>query len=142
MHVRFLDWNDSLTFLRNHASAASNRAASCESSDEQQNIQSEAGTAAMSKHSSNTRKPAVAPFVDSKAAPRIEERQRFPVIIGTDILYEWPMAEMVASVLRHRLLPGGQALLCCAVREQVGPIASILGENAVNGHRTAPSITV
>ena len=29
------------------------------------------------------------------------------------------MVEMVACVLKHRLAPGGRALLCCAVREQV-----------------------
>ena len=29
------------------------------------------------------------------------------------------MVPMVAAVLKHRLRPGGRALLCCAVREQV-----------------------
>ena len=45
------------------------------------------------------------------------------------------MVEMVPAVLKHRLRPGGRALLCCAVREQVRYLkqAPALGQKAPPG---------
>lgn len=47
------------------------------------------------------------------------------------LLYRRPMVEMVACVLKHRLAPGGRALLCCAVREQVSGVRG-KGSGTVN----------
>jgi hypothetical protein len=52
-------------------------------------------------------------------APGMPAEERFDVVVGTDILYEWPMVLYVPAVIKQRLRPGGRALLCCAVREQV-----------------------
>jgi SAM-dependent methyltransferase len=49
--------------------------------------------------------------------PSLDEHDTFDVILGTDILYEWPMAASVAAALLRHLRPGGRALLCCAVRD-------------------------
>ncbi|KAG2491726.1 hypothetical protein HYH03_009889 [Edaphochlamys debaryana] len=49
--------------------------------------------------------------------PRVPLEERFPVIIGSEVMYELAHAELVAAVLAHRLAPGGCAVLSCAVRE-------------------------
>lgn len=51
--------------------------------------------------------------------PSLPVEERFPVILGTDILYEMPHAAMVAAALSHRLEAGGKAMLGCAVRQHV-----------------------
>ncbi|MEW5297594.1 MAG: hypothetical protein WDW36_000795 [Sanguina aurantia] len=53
----------------------------------------------------------------SSLPPSLPPSDRFPVILGTDILYEMPHAAMVAAVLAHRLEAGGKAVLGCAVRQ-------------------------
>ncbi|KAG2447109.1 hypothetical protein HYH02_007857 [Chlamydomonas schloesseri] len=49
--------------------------------------------------------------------PRVALEERFPLIIGSEVMYERAHAELVAAVVAHRLAPGGGALLHCAVRE-------------------------
>ncbi|EFJ42582.1 hypothetical protein VOLCADRAFT_97402 [Volvox carteri f. nagariensis] len=49
--------------------------------------------------------------------PAIPVWERFPVVIGSEVMYERVHAELVAAVLKHRLAPGGCAVLQCAVRE-------------------------
>eukprot|EP00873_Tetraselmis_striata_P016356 jgi/Tetstr1/436620/TSEL_025416.t1 len=50
--------------------------------------------------------------------PELPAEERFPVIIGTDVIYEPLHAELVANVVARRLQPGGVCLLCCGVRIQ------------------------
>jgi len=50
--------------------------------------------------------------------PELETGKSFPVIIGTDIIYEPLHAELVANVVSRRLAPGGRCILCCGVRIQ------------------------
>ena len=47
-------------------------------------------------------------------APRVPEEALFPVILGTDILYEWPMVDMVACVPSASTGWRPAAVLCCA----------------------------
>ncbi|GIL54339.1 hypothetical protein Vafri_9920 [Volvox africanus] len=49
--------------------------------------------------------------------PGVPVWERFPVIIGSEVMYEKVHAELVAAVVKHRLAPGGCAVLQCAVRE-------------------------
>ncbi|GIL74114.1 hypothetical protein Vretifemale_4142, partial [Volvox reticuliferus] len=49
--------------------------------------------------------------------PGVPAWERFPVIIGSEVMYEKAHAELVAAVIKHRLAPGGCAVLQCAVRE-------------------------
>lgn len=53
-----------------------------------------------------------------KVAPGVPKSLTFDVIIGTDVLYEWPMTESLPAVIHHRLAPGGRAFICNAVRDQ------------------------
>jgi hypothetical protein len=55
---------------------------------------------------------------DSSMAPHVPLSQRFPVILGNEVMYEVAHARLVAAALKHRLAEGGRALLCCAVRDQ------------------------
>jgi predicted nicotinamide N-methyase len=52
-------------------------------------------------------------------APSLSESEQFDVIIGTDVLYEWPMTKSLPAVLQQRLRPGGKAFICNAVRDQL-----------------------
>jgi hypothetical protein len=54
----------------------------------------------------------------STSAPHVPLSQRFPVILGNEVMYEPAHARLVAAAIRHRLAPHGRALLCCAVRDQ------------------------
>lgn len=40
-------------------------------------------------------------------------------MLGSDVLYEACQAAPLAATLQQRLAPGGRALLCCPIREQV-----------------------
>jgi hypothetical protein len=51
-------------------------------------------------------------------APTVPLDERFAMILGNEVMYEPAHARLVASVICHRLAPGGRALLCCAVRDQ------------------------
>ena len=50
--------------------------------------------------------------------PELEHTEVFPIIIGTDVIYEPLHAELVANVVSRRLAPGGRCILCCGVRIQ------------------------
>lgn len=41
------------------------------------------------------------------------------VVLGSDVLYEPYQAAALAATLQQRIAPGGVAVLCCPVREQV-----------------------
>ncbi|PRW59248.1 Nicotinamide N-methyltransferase-like [Chlorella sorokiniana] len=100
MHVRFHDWQHDVD---------------CLSEDERAALAATPGVPA------STEVPPGA-SIDTASnecgAPGMDAEEQFDVVIGTDILYEWPMVQMVPAVLKRRLRPGGRALLCCAVREQ------------------------
>lgn len=141
MHVRFLDWSESVERLRSRQLLPEQQhpqqPASLDAAGSSPSSSSAAGaaTAAVaaspqrsrpSGHSSGIPSPQRASQPGSSpegcsgnAAPGVDPERQFSLVLGTDILYEWPQVEMVACVLRHRLAPGGRALLCCAVREQV-----------------------
>jgi hypothetical protein len=55
---------------------------------------------------------------DSHAAPGVPLQQRFPVVLGNEVMYEKAHARLVAAAIKHRLALGGRALLCCAVRDR------------------------
>jgi len=51
-------------------------------------------------------------------APGVPNDAVFDVILGTDVLYEWPMVYSLSAAIKHRLKPGGRAYICNAVRDQ------------------------
>ena len=51
-------------------------------------------------------------------APGVPDTDTFDVIIGTDVLYEWPMVYSLSAAIKHRLKEGGRAYICNAVRDQ------------------------
>lgn len=89
-HVRFLDWEDSLERVSPHGRGTVGRPP----------------PAALDGDSSGT------------VAPSVPEDAMFDVIIGTDVLYEWPMVYSLSAAIKHRLRPGGRAYICNAVRDQ------------------------
>lgn len=48
------------------------------------------------------------------------------VVLGSDVLYEPYQAAALAATLQQRIAPGGMALLCCPVREQVKHCISLV----------------
>lgn len=142
MHVRFLDWSDSVTYLQRQPGhlrqSAGQRQEAAEGAAAAAAATAEAvaaggggeggsgcggnggGSAAGGGGAAGgIASPRPASPRGAAMAPGVDPQQQFGLVLGTDILYEWPMVEMVACVLKHRLAPGGRALLCCAVREQV-----------------------
>ncbi|GLC34911.1 hypothetical protein PLESTB_001177200 [Pleodorina starrii] len=59
-----------------------------------------------------------APTGGEDMPPGVPVWERFPVIIGSEVMYERVHAELVAAVVKHRLASGGCAVLQCAVRER------------------------
>ena len=53
----------------------------------------------------------------AEEAPKVPIDEKFAMILGNEVMYEPAHARLVASVICHRLAPGGRALLCCAVRD-------------------------
>lgn len=51
-------------------------------------------------------------------APGVPDDAVFDTILGTDVLYEWPMVYSLSAAIKHRLKPGGRAYICNAVRDQ------------------------
>ncbi|KAL4425856.1 hypothetical protein ABPG75_009872 [Micractinium tetrahymenae] len=101
MRVRYYDWQDSFSQLESEERAALLGAPGVPR------------TAAVAPGAS------IDTASNDSGAPGLGAEERFDVVIGTDIMYEWQMVLLVPSVIKHRLRPGGRALLCCAVREQV-----------------------
>ncbi|GAB4823863.1 hypothetical protein N2152v2_010909 [Parachlorella kessleri] len=136
MHVRFLDWADSVAYIHRHTPELRPHPGAAHLHSPRRAQQAQQAQQKLSGLLSSTPAAAGGPDVTMTAsgipsprrhcsadggrrlAPGLPEDDCFPVVLGTDILYEWPMVEMVACVLKHRLAPGGRALLCCAVREQ------------------------
>jgi predicted nicotinamide N-methyase len=54
----------------------------------------------------------------SATAPTLDAAAMFPLVIGSDLLYDWGQRAPLARVLRHRLAPGGLALLALPVRDK------------------------
>lgn len=91
--IRFLDWEESVRYL----------------------MKGDATTTGTEK-----RPPPAALDGESsgKVAPGVPEDLVFDTIIGTDVLYEWPMVRSLSAAIKHRLKPGGRAYICNAVRDQ------------------------
>jgi predicted nicotinamide N-methyase len=51
-------------------------------------------------------------------APHVDTDSKFDTILGTDVLYEWPMVKSLSSCIKQRLAPGGTAYICNAIRDQ------------------------
>jgi predicted nicotinamide N-methyase len=51
-------------------------------------------------------------------APTLPAGETFPLVIGSDLLYDWGQRAPLARVLRARLAPGGVALLALPVRDK------------------------
>lgn len=100
VEIRFVDWRDSVAALKGDGAAEGTA-----------HSEGKASAIKLSHYALD------GPSTRS-AAPGLGLEERFDVIIGTDVLYEWSMAESVAAVIAHRLRPDGVALLCCAVRDQ------------------------
>ena len=96
MRVRYLDWGEALAA----AGARLGAAGAAQPLDERGGSLDQAGGGAC-------------------GAPRLPQGQIFDVVLAAEVLYEWPCVQLVPAVLAQRLAPGGLALLCCAVREQV-----------------------
>ncbi|KAA6419328.1 MAG: hypothetical protein FRX49_10727 [Trebouxia sp. A1-2] len=100
MHVRYLDWAEAMAM--EVAQTAQNKDSS--------NVVAAAANHAAADSSSQQQAKTIAPHVQAD--------ETFDVIIGTDIMYEAPHPSLVAAVLRQRLSLAGQAVICCAVRDQ------------------------
>ena len=72
------------------------------------------------------------------APPALDSSTRFDLILGADLLYEAPQAEMLASVVRQYLKPQGAAIIYGPVREQARAPACTSSERGCRGAR-APS---
>ena len=72
------------------------------------------------------------------APPALDSSTRFDLILGADLLYEAPQAEMLASVVRQYLKPQGAAIIYGPVREQARAPACTSSEQGCRGAR-APS---
>lgn len=53
----------------------------------------------------------------ASSCPSVQLDEKFPVLIGNEVMYEPLHAKLVAAVVAHKLQPGGCCLLCCAVRD-------------------------
>jgi hypothetical protein len=99
MLVRALDWQESEDALLAQAQQHSRQ-------QQQQQQQQEAAPQHAGRHGC------------SCSAPGVPPQQRFPLVLGNEVMYEPAHARLVAAAVKHRLQPGGRALLCCAVRDQ------------------------
>lgn len=105
MCVRHLDWQESSDALQSGAAAAACQVASI------------AGVVA-SCSSTCGDTDAVDNSCCASNAPSVPCSQQYSVILGDEVMYEPQHAQLVAAAIKHRLQPGGRALLCCAVRDQ------------------------
>lgn len=100
-HVRHLDWEESV--MAGRLQQAPQSGDTNNTSTSTANLQNQPGVPSQDEASS---------------APRLALEEKFELVIGTDILYEEAHSKLVAAVLRHRLTMRGQAIICCAVRDQ------------------------
>ena len=117
--IRFLDWGDSVVYLKrkkeNNGKDTDNPAQEEEIEEVQSTTPTTTEVVAAAVTSNHA---ALDGFSSRSVAPGIPNSKQFDVVLGTDILYEWEMAESVAAAVAHRLRPGGRALICNAVRDQ------------------------
>lgn len=107
--VRFLDWNDSVVYLEHKERRKRKEHGSMSRAASQLSIASSTVSSAYSALDGESSR---------SIAPGIPMQKRFDVVLGTDCLYEWHMAESLAAAVAHRLKWGGIGLLCGAVRDQ------------------------
>jgi hypothetical protein len=100
MLVRLLDWQESADALEAAERGEAPPPAAATAASEQQ----QAGSSCSSSQPDR--------------APVVPLQQQFPVILANEVMYEPAHAQLVAAAIRHRLVRGGRALLCCAVRDQ------------------------
>lgn len=124
--VRFVDWEDSLRQCScydrsNNPSDDSEKKENASDDGRSRNNDSVAETNINSRHPLDTSSVQYNPLDGASTrsiAPGIPPHVTFDVIIGTDVLYEWPMTKSLPAVLHHRLSPGGTAFICNAIRDQ------------------------
>lgn len=104
MAVRLLNWQESADAL---AAVGSNLSTSVPPPQV-------AATAAGAEQQSSSSSSGPTP----DRAPGIPLGQQYPVILANEVMYELAHAKLVAAAIKHRLAPGGRALLCCAVRDK------------------------
>jgi len=115
--IRFLDWGDSVEFLKSPI-LGNNGGEEVDVESKREEAATPAG-GVEAKATAMTSNHAALDGISSRSiAPKIPNFRQFDVILGTDILYEWEMAESVAAAVAHRLRPGGRVLICNAVRDQ------------------------
>ena len=110
--IRFLDWGDSVEYLKG------NKGEHIEETPVPTLLSDDATAVKTSGAVTTSNHAALDGFNSRTIAPGIPVSEQFDVVLGTDILYEWEMAESVAAAVAHRLRPGGRALICNAVRDQ------------------------
>ena len=129
MAVRFLDWGDSVEYLKKEKRRKGNENNAAKVQEDNEGSEEQRSTSYCALDGASTR----------SSAPGIPVSKQFDVVLGTDILYEWPMAESVAAAVAHRLRPGGRAMICNAIRDQAmfdAMIANMRGQGlrvAVHG---------
>lgn len=111
--VRFVDWIDSLEWVNERLFAKdkvrfSSSCRGLQRPDSQTSLASSRSSSYSALDGTSSR----------SIAPGLSSQKKFDVVLGSDILYEWPMAETVAATISHRLKPGGLALVCNAIRDQ------------------------
>lgn len=111
--IRFVDWQDSVEYARNKNGISDSNSFSNKDKDNQLNKESENS----SSHAGGSY-CALDGLSTRSVAPGVPMDKKFDVVIGTDVLYEWPMATSFPASVAHRLEKGGLALVCCAVRDQ------------------------
>ncbi len=114
MAVRQLDWADSLQLLVQRAQRATETIQVATLVGDQEK---DTATAAAKNPCCDDDEAAASPSDHCQdMPPAVPLQDRFPVVLGCEVMYEPEHALLVASALAHRLEPGGRALLCCAVR--------------------------
>ena len=107
--IRFADWEDSVAYIHHRAA----------SSLQKQDLKEPSQPSDVSEIQNVTGSYCALDGASTRSiAPEIERDRQFDVILGTDVLYEWPMARSFPAAVHHRLRPGGVAIVCCAVRDQ------------------------
>lgn len=118
--IRFLDWGDSVEYLKREKENRGVEEVAAESKHEKAATPAAGGGGGVeAKATERTSNHAALDGISSRSiAPEIPNSKQFDVVLGTDILYEWEMAESVAAAVAHRVRPGGRVLICNAVRDQ------------------------
>lgn len=121
--VRFIDWEDSVCENAQKSSGSGGRPSGFDDADAvgmgragdqpRQTASSETGLKAGPPPSS-----ALDGDSSRNVAPSVDREAKFQTIIGTDVLYEWPMVNSLSSCIKQHLAADGTAYICNAVRDQ------------------------